>query len=245
MMTNHADPHAGQHVRTGGAPLSRAKLAMVLVHGRGGSASDMLMLAEEFAQPDVAYLAPEAAGGSWWPQSFLAPLSANEPGLTSGLSAIGTIVRHLETEGISRERVVIAGFSQGACLALEFAAREGAIFAGVLGLSGGIVGTGDANGSSQDDLYGYGAKLFDYDGDLAGTPVFLGCHERDPHIPLKRVRESEVVFGNLGAKVTAQIFPGSGHGIVVDELRSVRALLSTHPSSVTSAEHIDAPAARA
>jgi glyoxalase family protein len=139
------DPHARGPVAQGGAPLSRARLAMILVHGRGGGARDMLALAEHLALPDVACMAPEAAGHSWWPRSFLAPIAANEPWLSSGLAAVGRVAEDLERQGFGRERTVLLGFSQGACLALEYAARSGGAFRAVVGLSGGLVGTADAD----------------------------------------------------------------------------------------------------
>src|SRR5438270_1015271 len=138
-MTAHAtaDPHDGGRVLEGGAPLARARLAVVMMHGRGGSPN------EHLAVPDIAYLAPEAAGYSWWPQSFLAPLAANEPGLSSSLGAIARLVEHLEQEGFSRQRVVALGFSQGACLALEHVARGGQPLHAVIAMSGGLLGTGE------------------------------------------------------------------------------------------------------
>jgi phospholipase/carboxylesterase len=220
------DPHARGPVARGGAPLSRAGLAMFLLHGRGGSARDMLVLAEHLALPDVACVAPEAAGNSWWPQSFLAPIAANEPGLSSSLATVERVAGGLERQGFGRERTVLLGFSQGACLALEHAARSGGAFRAVVGLSGGLVGTADADGPRRDDLYGHAGKRFDYAARLDGVPVFLGCHERDPHIPLARVRETEATFAALGACVAAQIYPGAGHGVVEEEVRFVRGLLN-------------------
>ena len=141
-----ADPHVGGSVAWGGAPLARARLAVVMLHGRGGSARDMLDLAEHFAIPDIAYLAPEAAGHSWWPQSFLAPLAANEPGLSTSLRAVARLMEQLKGEGFGPERTVALGFSQGACLALEYAARAGRPLRAVVGLSGGLIGTGEVDG---------------------------------------------------------------------------------------------------
>ena len=221
-----SDPHGGKQVVRGGAPPMRARLALVMLHGRGGSPENMLGLAAHLALPDVACLAPEAAGHSWWPQSFLAPLSRNEPDLSSGLRAVTAALGELEREGISPDRVVVMGFSQGACLALEYAARAGLAFRSVVGLSGGLVGTGEVDGMPSDALYGHAPKRFDYDGRLDGVPVFLGCHERDPHIPLTRVEESAEVFGRLGAEVTTQIYPGAGHGIVEEEVLFLRGLLN-------------------
>lgn len=184
----------------------------------------MLRLAEHLALPDAAFLAPAAAGGSWWPASFLAPLGANEPGLSSGLGVFRTLIGQLQDSGIGTDRIVLMGFSQGACLALEYAARSGHVFRGVVGLSGGLVGTSEAGGPTTDALYGHAPKRFDYDTLLPGSSVFLGCHERDPHIPLARVLESEMVFERLGSAVTLKVLPGTGHGIVEEEVRTLRGL---------------------
>lgn len=220
------DPHAGGRVAQGGAPLARARLAVVMLHGRGGSGADMLSLAEDLAIPDIAYLAPEAAGRSWWPQSFLAPLALNEPGLSSGLGMVARVMERLESQGFGPERIVALGFSQGACLALESVARAGRPLHGVVALSGGLLGTGEVDEPAREELYAHAPKRFDYAGQLDGTTAFIGCHERDPHIPLARVRETQAVLERLGAKVTAQIYPGTGHGITEQEIRFVRGLLN-------------------
>ena len=178
---------------------------MIMLHGRGGAPEDMAGLADHLALPDIAIRAPQAAGNSWWPGSFLAPLAANEPGLSSALGVVEAIAGDLAKDGFGPERTVILGFSQGACLALEYAARAGTPFACAAGLSGGLVGTGDGGGAPQSELYDHIEKTFDYDGRLDSTPVLLGCHKQDPHIPLARVRTSEKVFRNLGAKVTTRI----------------------------------------
>ncbi len=219
-------PHAGGRVAQAGAPLARARIVFVMAHGRGGSPEDMLRLAEHLALPDAAFLAPAAAGGSWWPASFLAPLAANEPGLSSGLDVFRKLVGRLQESGVGTDRIVPMGFSQGACLALEYAARSGRAFRGVVGLSGGLVGTGEAGGPATDALYGHAPKRFDYRAPPPGGPVFLGCHERDPHIPLARVRETEVVMRALGAEVVTRIYPGGGHGITEDEVGIARQLLA-------------------
>ncbi|MCV3274272.1 dienelactone hydrolase family protein [Roseobacter sp. WL0113] len=186
----------------------------------------MLGLAGHLGLPDIAFVAPEAAGRSWWPQSFLAPLSENEPGLSSGLRLIGRAVDMLGSEGIGPERTMIMGFSQGACLALEYTARNGKGLYAAAGLSGGLVGTGEDPGPAQDALYGYRPKQFDYDTRFSGTKIFIGCHERDPHIPLARVRTSQEVFAKMGAEISVQIYPGAGHGIVDDEIKVLRGLLN-------------------
>ncbi|QCI62830.1 alpha/beta hydrolase [Phreatobacter stygius] len=195
-----------------GAPLSRARAAMILLHGRGASAEGMLSLAEVFAQPDLAYLAPQAPGHSWYPQSFLAPLAQNEPSLTRALGIVGTTVEALAGEGFAPERIILAGFSQGGCLALEYAARNARHFGGVAGLSAGLIGP---EGTPRD-----------YAGTLGGTPVFLGCSDVDSHIPLGRVKETSKVLAGLGATVTERIYPGMGHTINDDEIGQVRRLIA-------------------
>lgn len=225
-----ADPH-GSGARPGqrleaGASIKTARMAVIMLHGRGASARDMTGLADHLAILDIVWWAPQAGGHSWWPQSFLAPLSANEPGLSSGLGAVQTMVDELQSEGFGPERLAILGFSQGACLALEFCARAGLPLAGIAGLSGGLIGTGEGDGEKGEDLYGFAPKRFGYDKRLDGVPVFLGCHAEDPHIPLARVRQSESIFGNLGADVTTQIYPGAGHGVVAEEIAALRGLLN-------------------
>ena len=196
----------------GGAPARRAKAAMILVHGRGASAESMLSLADVLAQPDFAYLAPQAARGTWYPYSFLAPLEDNEPFLSSALQTIADAVRALEQEGFAAHRIAILGFSQGGCLALEYVARNARRYGAVAGLSAGLIGP---EGTARD-----------YAGSLAGTPMFLGCSDIDGHIPLARVRESTRVLGALGAQVRETIYPGMGHTINDDEIARVRGLMA-------------------
>lgn len=224
------DPHGAAPVLHAGVPLERARLVLVMTHGRGAPADDMLALARHLALPDTACLVPEAAGHSWWPNSFLAPLAANAPWVDSALAAVGRVLRSVTDEGSPRRRIALLGFSQGACLTLEYAARYGEGLAAVVGLSGGLIGSADHAGPPRDDLYGYPDKSFDYDTALTGTAVFLGCHERDPHIPLARVRTTAAVFERLGATVSTQILPGSGHGITESELGAVRTLLQARAS---------------
>jgi phospholipase/carboxylesterase len=220
-------PHAGQRLVTAGAPLERARLALVMIHGRGGAPEDMAGLADHLVLPDLAVIAPQAAEQSWWPESFLAPLETNEPGLGSGLSVISSLLDDLSEQGFDPTRVALIGFSQGACLALEAAARLARPFRAVAALSGGLVGTGEAGGAPRADLYDRPAKTFDYVGRLADVPVLLGCHERDPHIPLARVQKSADVMQNMGAKVETLILPGAGHGIVAEEAAWLRRQLNT------------------
>lgn len=194
-----------------GTPIGAASAAMVLVHGRGASAESMLGLADAFAAPDMAYVAPQALSGSWYPHSFMAPTMLNEPHLSNALSTLANVVDDLGQQGMPAERVVLLGFSQGACLALEFAARNARRYGGIVGLSGGLIGP---EGTPRN-----------YAGALAGTPVFLGCSDVDSHIPLARVHESTDVLRALGGDVTEKIYPGIGHTIVQDEIDHVEKIL--------------------
>ena len=184
---------------------------MILVHGRGGSAEDLLGLALELRFDDVLFVAPQAAGHTWYPYSFLTQMARNEPGLTSGLNKISSLIDALRHEGLSPERVGLMGFSQGACLSLEYAARSARRYAAVVGLSGGIIGP---PGTPRD-----------YPGSLDSTPVFLGCSDIDPHVPVERVHETEEVFARLGATVDKRIYPGMGHIVNEDEITAVCAIL--------------------
>jgi phospholipase/carboxylesterase len=200
-------------VLQGGAPLKGARAALVLLHGRGASAEDIYPLGEEVSAgvPGVALLAPQAAGNAWYPQRFLAPIAQNEPYLTSALGVVAGLVGGLGKAGVGPERVVLAGFSQGACLALEFAARNPRRYGGVAALSGALIGPPGV--------------VRDLTGDLAATPVYLGCSDRDFHIPLASVEESAGVFRALGASVTQSIFPGMGHTVNAEEVAAVKGLL--------------------
>ncbi len=194
-----------------GAPLGAARAAMILVHGRGASAEGMIGLADAFDAEDVAYVAPQARLGSWYPQSFMAPIAQNEPHLGNALKTVSELVEGLERQGMPAEKIVLLGFSQGACLALEFAARNARRFGGVVGLSGGLIGP---DGTSRN-----------YAGSLGDTPVFLGCSDVDFHIPLARVHESTEVLKKLGGDVTEIIYPGMPHTIVQDEVEHVKTIL--------------------
>jgi predicted esterase len=199
-------------VLAAGAPLARARAAAILVHGRGGSAEDILTLADEFAQDDIAYLAPQAAGQTWYPHSFLAPLEQNEPYLSNALATVGATLDHVAREGFMSERVALIGFSQGGCLALEYAARNARRYGAVAGLSAGLIGP-------------LGLPR-DYPGSFAGTPVFLGCSDVDSHVPLWRVQESRDVLSRMDAAVTERIYPGMGHTVNADEIAHVARLLA-------------------
>jgi predicted esterase len=207
------DPHAGQPVLRRGPAPAQARRAVILVHGRGDSASGILGLAAAFDASDITWVAPQAAGNTWYPYSFLTPMEQNEPGLSSGLRVLGALVDTLGVEGVGSARIVLMGFSQGACLAQEFAARNARRYAAVIGLSGGLIGP---PGTPRR-----------YTGSFDGMPVFLGCSDVDPHIPVERVHESAEVFRRMGATVDERIYPRLGHTVNQDELDAVAALLTT------------------
>jgi predicted esterase len=205
-------PHAARPVQRAGVSLERARAAMILLHGRGAGAADMLGLASELAFAEFAYLAPEAMGRTWYPYSFLAPIEWNEPWLSSALALVGELVAGVESARIPAGRIVLLGFSQGACLALEVAARHARRYGGVVGLSGGLIGP---DGTPRD-----------YPGTFDGTPVLLGCSDVDPHVPVERVHETADVFRRMGASVSERIYPGMGHTVNADEIRIVREILA-------------------
>ena len=203
-------PHQGQPIRTSGEPLATARSAVLMLHGRGASAKDILSLAGELERTGFAYLAPEAAENAWYPNRFFVPVEHNEPWLSSALSFVGDVFSQIVKAGIPPERVILLGFSQGACLALEFAARNAQRYGGVVGLSGGLVGPGDAPR--------------DYKGSLEHTQVFLGCSDVDAHIPKERVQHAAGILRDLGGKVTERLYPNMGHSVNHDEIKFVRTM---------------------
>jgi predicted esterase len=205
------NPHADQPIVAAGAPLDRAKGVVIMVHGRGAGPDNILDLVPVLERPSLAYLAPAAANSTWYPLSFMAETAKNEPYLSSALQRLADLLAHVESQGHRRERIVFLGFSQGACLASEFAVRHASRFGGVIAFSGGLIGppgtTWNRNGS------------FD------GTPVFLGCSDVDAHVPKTRVDESAAVFSRMHASVTERIYPGMGHTINDDEIAHAQAIL--------------------
>ena len=201
--------HEGQPVLHDGVPLAAAEVVIILLHGRGGSGKDMLGLGRELAanRSKVALLAPQAAGGTWYPQRFLEPLARNEPYLTSALGVVAGTIDEALVGSIAREHILLVGFSQGACLALEFAVRHPQRYGAVVGLSGAVIGPP-------------GLKR-DLTGSLRGTPVFLGCGDTDPHIPVASVKESAAIFRKMEAEVVARIYPQMPHTINDDEISAV------------------------
>ena len=214
-------PHDGQAVLVAGEPLERAAAAMVLVHGRGATAQDIMTIAVEVARPGFAFLAPQAAGNTWYPNRFTEPTELNEPWLSSALETVGRVLGRVEAV-VPMESVILLGFSQGACLALEFAARNARRYGGVVGLSGGLIGPEPALRADP--------------GSLAGTPVLLLCSDVDPHIPAERVLRSAEVLRALQGEVTVELYPGMGHEVNLDELDRIRDLMAALPRGDASGD---------
>jgi len=177
---------------------------MIMIHGRNAAPRNILELAAAFPHPDFTFLAPAAADGTWYPHSFLSPIPQNEPGITSGLAMIGRLVADAEAQGVPTSRIILLGFSQGACLTTTYAVRHAARFGGVIGYSGGLIGPPGTR--------------WEYPGSFDGTPVYLGCSDVDAHIPKARVDETADVCRRMGATVTEAIFPGMGHLVNADEI---------------------------
>jgi phospholipase/carboxylesterase len=204
--------HNSNHIETAGVPLDAAKKVMIMVHGRGASAQSILALSAHFAPEDFAYVAPQASGGTWYPYSFMTPMDHNEPHLSSALEVVGEVVEKLTAQyGFSKRDIYLLGFSQGACLSLEYVARNADQYGGVFGLSGGLIGP---EGTPRN-----------YEGSTQNTPVFLGCSDIDHHIPKERVVESAEVFEKMGAVVTLQLYKNFGHSVNSDEIDHINRIL--------------------
>jgi len=198
------DPHRDGALLRYGAPLEKAAGSVILLHGRGGSAEDILSIVPEFHAPHLTYLAPEAPGNTWYPNSFMAPREKNEPWLTSALNTIESTVRSAIDAGVAPDRIVIGGFSQGACLSSEFVVTHPRRYAALLAFTGGLIGPPDAD--------------LTHEGDLQGMPAFFGSGEPDPHVPWLRVEQSAQIVSNMGGIVTLRRYPGRPHTITADEL---------------------------
>jgi len=210
-LNGESDPHATQPVLTAGPVPEKADATIVMVHGRGASAQSILSMYGELDADHFAAIAPQAAGNTWYPNSFLSPLEANQPYLDSALGRLDSLVADLLSRGISSQRIVLLGFSQGACLCLEFAARHPRRYGAVIALTGGLIGP---PGTPRN-----------YPGSLAGTAAFLGSGDPDPHVPFERVKETQAVLGRMGAEVELRRYPGMPHTINEDELDACRQLL--------------------
>lgn len=205
-------PHQDQQLVTAGTPLSDATAAIVFVHGRGATAQSIVQMGRQIGQDGVAYLAPQAARNTWYPNSFLAPVDQNEPGRTSGLQAVGDAVENAREAGLDRRQIVLCGFSQGGCLASEFVARDPKRYGGLVAWSGGLIG------EEIDPA--------EYEGSVDSMPAFFGCSDEDPHIPAERVHETASIFEKLDAAVTKRLYPGLGHQVNQDELEAAAEIVS-------------------
>ncbi len=216
----NADPHGTQKIVSAGTPLAEAKGVIVLLHGRGGSAQDILSLGSAIAPAGVALLAPEAAGHTWYPNSFLAPRAQNEPFLSSALARVAAAIQVATAAGFGSEQIALCGFSQGACLATEFAGRHPRRYAGLLAFTGGLIGPLN--------------EPLSLTGGLEGTPVLLSSGDPDPHVPWSRVQQSAELLTAIGAVVDTRRYPGRPHTVLQQEVQDGQALLQRAFSSVES-----------
>lgn len=205
------DPHGGQPVTQAGLPLGQSPAVVIMVHGRNAGPANILDLLPALDRPQFTYLAPAAAGRTWYPLSFMAEIDKNQPGLTSALTMLATLVAKVESHGIPRSRIVMLGFSQGACLVSEFAVRHAARFGGFVLFTGGLIGPA--------------GTAWNYPGSFDGTPIFQGSSDPDPHVPVSRVEESAAIYSSMGARVTTRIYPGMGHTVNEDEIAHARSIL--------------------
>jgi predicted esterase len=210
-MGTHASPYTGASVLQRGSPLEEATGAVILLHGRGGSAKDILAVGGELRLPGVGFLAPQVVGHTWYPNSSLAPIESNEPWVTSALEIVYALTRRCAAAGIDTKRVAIVGFSQGACLACEFIARYPQRYAALVAFTGGLIGP-------------IGGNLH-HTGKLLGTPVLLSSGDPDPQVPWNRVQETAKELAEMGAIVHTQRYPGRAHTILPEELQAGRSLL--------------------
>jgi predicted esterase len=206
-----SNPHKGQPVATSGRPLEESRGAAVMMHGRGRDTDDILGVAERVDEETFAYVAPAAEGNSWYPYSFMEPTQENEPRLSYALEVLDDTVNGLAERGIPKREIVLAGFSQGACLVAEYAARHAERWGGILIFTGGLIGPP--------------GMRWDYEGYFDGTPVFLGTSDVDEFVPEERVRESANVFEKMGANVTLRVYSGMGHIVNDDEVAAAREIL--------------------
>jgi len=194
-----------------GKNLEEASKVLFMIHGRGGTAEDILGLSDHLNVHEFALLAPKATNNTWYPYSFLAPPSQNEPWLSSALQVLKEIVNDLAAKGFSEKSIYFLGFSQGACLTLEFVTRNATRYGGVVAFTGGLIG---------DKVYAE-----NYKGDFSGTPVFIGTSDPDPHVPVQRVNESELILQKMNANITKKIYKGMGHTINQDEIDTVSKII--------------------
>jgi phospholipase/carboxylesterase len=194
-----------------GKEVNDAKKALIMIHGRGADAGDILGLSKYFNIPEFALVAPEATNNTWYPQSFMAPAALNEPWLTSALELVDLTVREIVSAGIDKTSIYFLGFSQGACLTLEYVARNATRYGGIVAFTGGLIG---------DKIYNE-----NYKGDFGGTPVFIGTSDPDPHVPVQRVYATSNILTDMGATVTHKVYPNMGHTISNDEITQANNLV--------------------
>ena len=204
-------PHAGEKIHYAGTTIENAAQAMILIHGRGAAAQSMLAMTDLFDSQDIIYIMPQAHNLTWYPYRFIEKRETNEPGISSGLTLIHTLVKSVNDAGIPDEKIYFLGFSQGACLVADYAARYPSRYGGVFVLSGGLIGDTIRSG--------------EFSGDLKNTPVFFGCSDSDFHIPAERVDESAYIFEQLNADVTKSIYPDMGHTINQNEIDFIKKVL--------------------
>ena len=212
MASSNTDPHADQPILTAGTDLEDADAAVLLFHGRGATAQGILGLSEAIDVDGVAYLAPQAAQSTWYPNSFMASIESNQPWLDSALSKVQATVERATAAGVPTDRIALGGFSQGACLSSEYAVRNPTSYGGIVALSGGLIGP---EGTTWDTT-----------GSFEGTPAFLGCSDVDPHIPLERVEETAATLEAMDADVDERIYEGMGHTINADEQDAVAGIVT-------------------
>jgi predicted esterase len=210
-MSEGTDPHAGRPVVSAGPPIAPDRPVLIMIHGRGASPRNILELVPRLRRPNLTCLAPAAANNTWYPLSFLSEREKNEPYLTSALTRVGQLVKEVVSTGVPTSRIVLLGFSQGACLGSEFVYRHPARYGGLIAFSGGLIGPPGTTWTA--------------DGSLAGTPAFFGCSDVDVHVPKSRVDDTARLFETMGADVTERIYPGMGHLINEDELECARSIL--------------------
>ncbi|MGY4538336.1 phospholipase/carboxylesterase [Mucilaginibacter sp. UYNi724] len=200
-----------KQISIGGAAVANAKAALIMLHGRGASAPDIMRLAAEFSAQDIAIYAPQATNNSWYPYSFLAPVEDNEPALSSALAVIDEVVAQAMADGFTADKIYFAGFSQGACLTLEYITRNAKQYGGAAAFTGGLIG---------EEL-----NIANYKGDFAGTPILITTGDPDPHVPVSRVQESVALVKGMNANVTLKIYKGRQHTISFDEIALANQLI--------------------
>lgn len=208
---SNPNPHSTQPILAAGEPLQSATAAMIMIHGRGATAESILTLSQHFHMDGFAYLAPQAAHNTWYPQRFIVPQNDNEPWLSSAKDRVGDALQLVLDAGLAADKLIFLGFSQGACLATEYPARNPQKYGGIIALSGGLIGTDD--------------EITGYTGSLDGTPVFLGCSDVDFHIPKERVQATADALKKIGGDVTMTLYPGMGHTVNEDEIEQVKRIM--------------------